>query len=105
MKEITPQQLKEKFDNKEDIQLIDVREEYEHDIVNISGEVIPLGTVMDNADKISRDKPVVVYCKTGRRSSVAIINLEKQFGFTNLYNLKGGIFAYAAEVDNSLPTY
>jgi rhodanese-related sulfurtransferase len=92
MKEITPQQLKEKFDNKEDIQLIDVREEYEHDIVNLSGEVIPLGTVMDNADKISRDKPVVVYCKTGRRSSVAIINLEKQFGFTNLHNLKGWYF-------------
>lgn len=105
MKEITPQELKEKFDNKEDIQLIDVREEYEHEIVNISGELMPLGTVMEGAEKISRDKPVIVYCKTGRRSAVAIMNLEKQFGFTNLYNLKGGIFGYAAEVDNSLPRY
>jgi rhodanese-related sulfurtransferase len=105
MKEITPQELKQKFDSKEDIQLIDVREEYEHEIVNISGELIPLGTVMENSEKISKDKPVVVYCKTGRRSAVAIMNLENQYGFTNLYNLKGGIFGYAREVDNTLPTY
>ena len=105
MKEITPQELKEKFDNKEDIELIDVREEYEHEIANLSGELIPLGIVMESADRIPRDKPVIVYCKTGRRSSVAIMSLEKQFGFTNLYNLKGGIFAYANEVDNSIPRY
>jgi len=105
MKEITPQELKQKFDKQEDIQLIDVREEFEHEIVNISGELIPLGEVMENADKISKDKPVVVYCKTGRRSAVAIMNLENRYGFTNLYNLKGGIFGYAREVDNTLPTY
>ena len=105
MKEITPQELKQKFDTKEDIQLIDVREEYEHDIANISGDLIPLGTVMESVDRISKDKPVVVYCKTGRRSAVAIMNLENKYGFTNLYNLKGGIFGYAREVDNSIPTY
>jgi rhodanese-related sulfurtransferase len=105
MKEITPQELKQKFDNKEDIQLIDVREEYEHEIANISGDLIPLGTVMESIEKISKDKPVVVYCKTGRRSAVAIMNLENQYGFTNLYNLKGGIFGYAREVDNNIPTY
>jgi rhodanese-related sulfurtransferase len=105
MKEITVEELKEKIDNKEDFQLIDVREPHEHEFVNIEGELIPLGTVMDNADKISKDKPVIIYCRSGARSATAIMNLEKQFGFTNLYNLKGGILAYARDVDDSLPTY
>jgi rhodanese-related sulfurtransferase len=105
MKEITPLELKQKLDNKEDIQLIDVREDYEYDISNLSGELIPMGMVMESVDRISRDKPVIVHCKTGRRSAVAIMNLERQYGFTNLFNLKGGIIAYAREVDNSLQTY
>jgi len=105
MKEITPLELKQKFDNKEDIQLIDVREEFEYEIANLAGELIPMGIVMDSAERISRDKPVIIYCKTGRRSSVAIMNLEKQFGFTNLINLKGGILAYARDVDNSIQSY
>jgi len=105
MKEITVRELKQKLDNKEDIQLIDVREEYEYDISNLAGELIPMGMVMESVDRISRDKPVIVHCKTGRRSAVAIMNLEKQYGFTNLFNLKGGIIAYALEVDNSLQTY
>ena len=105
MKEITVRELKQKLDNKEDFQLIDVREAYEYDISNLSGELIPMGMVMESVDRISRDKPVIVHCKTGRRSAVAIMNLEKQYGFTNLFNLKGGIIAYALEVDNSLQTY
>jgi rhodanese-related sulfurtransferase len=105
MKEITVLELKQKLDNKEDIQLIDVREEYEYDISNLSGELIPMGMVMESVDRISRDKPVIIHCKTGRRSAVAIMNLEKQYGFTNLFNLKGGIIAYAHEVDNGLQTY
>jgi len=105
MKEITVQQLKEKLDNKEDIQVIDVREEYEYDIANIGAELIPLATVLENVDKISKDKPVVIHCKSGMRSASAILNLESRFGFTNLYNLKGGILAYAREVDHTLSTY
>ena len=105
MKEITVQQLKEKLDSKEDIQLIDVREDYEYDIANIGAELIPLGTVMDNADRISKDKPVIIHCRSGVRSATAIMNLESRFGFTNLYNLKGGILAYAREIDQSLATY
>ena len=55
MKEITPQELKQKFDNKEDIQLIDVREEFEYQIANLAGELIPMGIVMESADRISRE--------------------------------------------------
>jgi len=105
MKEITVQQLKEKLDNKEDIQLIDVREPYEYEIANIGAELIPLGTVLDNTDRIAKDKPVIIHCKSGVRSATIIMNLEQRFGFTNLYNLKGGILAYAREVDHSISTY
>lgn len=102
MKEITVQQLKQMMDNGDDFQLIDVREEYEYDWANLGGELIPLGSIVDNLDKIKKDKKVIIHCKSGARSSAAIDTLEKQFGFTNLYNLKGGILAYINEIDPSI---
>lgn len=98
MKEITVQELKQLMDNKSNYQLIDVREQYEFDEVNINGELIPMGEVMDNVEKISKDKQVVVHCRSGKRSASVIQVLESQHGFTNLYNLKGGILAYIDEV-------
>lgn len=98
MKEITATELKKLIDEKKDFQLIDVREEYEFDEVNIKGELIPMGEVMDNIDKIAKDKQVVVHCRSGKRSATVIGALENQHGFTNLYNLKGGILAYIEEV-------
>ena len=56
MKEITPSELKQLIDEKKDFQLIDVREEYEFDEANINGELIPMGEIMDNLEKISKDK-------------------------------------------------
>jgi len=105
MKEKTVQELKKMFDDKEDFQLIDVRESYEYDIANIGGELIPLATVMQSADKISRTKPVVIHCRSGSRSAAAVNQLEKTHQFSNLYNLKGGILAYANEIDQSIATY
>jgi len=98
MKEITATELKALKDNGADFQLIDVREEYEFDEVNIEGELIPMGEVMNNVDKIDRNKQVVVHCRSGKRSATVIQALETQHGFTNLYNLKGGILAYIDEV-------
>lgn len=105
MKEVTVQELKAKIDNQEDFQLIDVREEFEFDICNLKGELIPMGNVLNETDRISKDKPVIIHCKSGGRSGVIINELEKRFGYTNLYNLKGGIIAYAKEIDSSLSTY
>jgi adenylyltransferase/sulfurtransferase len=102
MKEITVKELKQMIDNKEDFQLIDVREPSEFEAANLKGELIPLNTVPNNAEKISKDKKVVVHCRSGKRSENAIKFLEANFGYTNLYNLKGGIIAYKNEIDNSL---
>ena len=99
MKEVTVSELKQMKDNGESYQLIDVREEHEYEAANINGELIPMGTLLDNVDNIRRDVPVIIHCRSGGRSSAIIQQLEKEHGFDNLYNLKGGIRAYAAEID------
>lgn len=90
-REITSVELKKMIDSKADFQLIDVREKLEYLISNIKGENIPLGSIEKNINRISRDRKVVIHCKTGVRSKKAIDLLEKKYGFTNLYNLAGGI--------------
>ncbi len=105
MKEITVQELKEKMDRKEDFQLIDVREELEYDICNLQGELIPMGTILDQVDRISKDKPVIIHCKAGGRSAAVVNELERRFGYENLYNLKGGITEYARVIDPSITLY
>jgi sulfur-carrier protein adenylyltransferase/sulfurtransferase len=103
MKEISALELKKLIDEKADLQIIDVREEYEYEEMNINGKLIPMAEALERADEIDRDKQVVVHCRSGKRSASVINALEKQFGFTNLYNLKGGILAYAEEIDPNLP--
>jgi sulfur-carrier protein adenylyltransferase/sulfurtransferase len=105
MKEITVEELKAMQDEGKDFQLIDVREPNEFAFANLGGELIPLGEVLDNADKFSRDKMVVVHCRSGARSGKAIEQLEQEHGFDNLYNLKGGILAYSDRIDPSIPKY
>ncbi|MCY1516295.1 Sulfurtransferase [compost metagenome] len=105
MKEISVQELKQKIDNKEDFQLIDVRETFEYETSNLEGENIPLGGILIEVDKISRDKPVIIQCRSGKRSAAAVMQLEQMHGFDNLYNLKGGILAWQEAFDPSMPVY
>jgi len=104
MKEVTVREFKEMQDNGEDYQLIDVREPYEFNIANICGELIPQAEVPNNLDKISHDKKVIVHCRSGARSGRIVQYLEQQ-GYENVYNLKGGILAWSAEIDPSVPQY
>ena len=105
IKEITVTELKEWRDSGKDFQLVDVREPNEFEVANLEGELIPLSTVSDNADKIAKDKPVVVHCRSGKRSANAIAVLQMDHDFDNLYNLKGGILAWSDEIDPSVPKY
>lgn len=102
MKEKTVTELKQMRDDGVDFQLIDVREEHEFDMCNIDGELIPLGNLLTDIDKIRKDVPVIVHCRSGSRSAAAINELEKRFGYENLYNLKGGIMAYSKEIDPNI---
>ena len=105
MKEITVQELKTKIDNGNDFQLIDVREDNEREFSNIGGDHISMGTIIQNMDKINTEKDVVIYCRSGSRSGQIANFLEMNHGFKNLYNLKGGILAWADEIDDSIKKY
>nr|WP_228692300.1 molybdopterin-synthase adenylyltransferase MoeB [Lunatimonas sp.] len=94
VKEIDVEQFIEWRASGEDFQLIDVREIEEFEDVNMGGELIPLQTILDNTNRISREKKVVIHCKMGGRSAKAIRELEDKFSYTNLYNLKGGIIEF-----------
>ncbi len=94
MKSITVSALKEKIENKEDFQLIDVREPDESAEFNIGGELMPLHDIVQQLDKIDTVKPVILYCRKGIRSQVAIQRLQQKFPFTNLFNLIGGTEAW-----------
>jgi rhodanese-related sulfurtransferase len=97
MKSITVTELKTKIDNAEDFQLIDVREPYEHEEFNISGQLIPLNEICQHIDAIEANKPVIIYCRKGIRSQIAIQRLQEKLPFTNLINLIGGTEAWRKE--------
>jgi len=94
MKSISAILLREKIENAEDFQLIDVRESYEHAEFNIGGQLIPLNEITQQVNKIATDKPVILYCRKGIRSQVAIQRLQQKIPFTNLFNLIGGTEAW-----------
>lgn len=102
IKEKTVSELKDWTDTGVDFQLIDVREPHEYDTANLGGQLIPLGTIVNEAGQIRTDIPVIIHCRSGARSAAAIAELERRFSMTNLYNLKGGILAYSREIDPSL---
>ncbi len=91
MNEINCSELKEKINNKENIILVDVREVYEYESGNIGGINVPTSSIQSEYKKIPKDKDVVVYCRTGARSSMVINFLEQNFGYKNLINLNGGV--------------
>jgi rhodanese-related sulfurtransferase len=106
MPEITATELKQRLDNGEDIQIIDVREADEVAIATIPNSVhIPLGQVMARASEIDANRETVVHCKMGGRSAKAIEALKRSGFSGNLLNLKGGITAWSNEVDPSVPKY
>jgi adenylyltransferase/sulfurtransferase len=101
MKEVTVLELKAMIDNGDDFVLIDVREPFEFEEANINGILIPMGEVTERLSDIPKDKLVVVHCRSGARSANVINYLTQNEGYTNLANLKGGIKAWAAEIDPS----
>lgn len=104
--EITATELKQRLDNGENIQIVDVREADEVAIGKLPNSVhIPLAQVLNRMDEIDPTRETVVHCKMGGRSARAIEALKRS-GFTgNLLNLKGGIIAWSNDVDPSLPKY
>lgn len=87
------------------IQLVDVREGWEHDAVHLTGAVLlPLGEVVERVQELDATRPTVVYCHHGARSQAAATWLAGH-GFREVWNLAGGIDRWSLEVDPELPRY
>lgn len=85
--------------------VLDVREPWETDICCIDGSLtVPLGTLPQSLEQLPQDKPLVVVCHHGMRSMQAVMWLRSQ-GFQNAVNLRGGIDAWARQVDPRMATY
>src|SRR5690349_15261219 len=104
-RDITARELATRLERGDNLVLVDVRERHEWDVVHLDGaELIPVNSVMARASDLSTADEIVIYCKGGTRSARAL-NQLRQLGFRKLWNLKGGINAWAEDVDPSLPKY
>lgn len=106
MRFITSTDLKEKLDRGEPVQIIDTRDSFKYEECHLPGAVnIPQIDLPDNMDKIFRDIPVVIYCLYGVKSEAPFLFLKERMKLKNVYILEGGIYQWAADIDQSLPVY
>lgn len=88
-----------------DVVLLDVREPAELATAAVAGAVhIPMREVPARLDELPRDKPLVVMCHSGGRSG-RVAQYLQDFGFSNVFNLKGGIDAWSTQIDSHVPRY
>lgn len=102
--EISVRELKEKLDNGENVFVLDVREPHEYQVANIGARLIPLNELPERMHELNQNDEIAIHCKTGGRSAKAV-KLLRDAGFTNVYNVKGGITAWSEEIDPSVPKY
>lgn len=91
MKQISYSELQKWQVEGKDFQLIDVREPEEHSYFNIGGELIPLAQFIRSPERVKTGVPVVVYCKRGIRSQLAIQRLRSRVD-ADFYNLTSGVY-------------
>jgi sulfur-carrier protein adenylyltransferase/sulfurtransferase len=104
IQEITATELKARQDRGEKVFILDVREPHEYQICNLNGKLIPLGELPRRVNELDSSVEMVVHCRSGKRSADAIHFLQTA-GFKKLWNLKGGVLAWADEVDPRMPKY
>jgi rhodanese-related sulfurtransferase len=102
--EITPTEFVARRERGDALTLLDVREAWELGVASVPGIVhIPMGEVADRMGEIERGQPVVVLCRSGKRS-LEVAKLLQQNGF-DAVNLAGGILAWSRDIDATIPTY
>ena len=103
--DITAPELAQLLQSGNSLRLIDVREPHELEISSLEGaDLIPLGQLASRLSELDSAEDIVLFCKAGTRSARAL-ELLASAGFRKMKNLKGGINAWAREVDPSLPIY
>jgi sulfur-carrier protein adenylyltransferase/sulfurtransferase len=102
---VSVRELKQKLDARENFQLVDVREPFEHEIASIdSARLIPLGELPDRLSELDREQLTIVHCHSGQRSAQAV-RILRDAGFANVFNLEGGIARWSDEIDSDVPSY
>jgi adenylyltransferase/sulfurtransferase len=105
MKEISVQELAQLREQGKPHLLVDVREPDEYQVARIEGSrLIPLALVAPRSGELPRDIPIYLHCKLGGRSAKAVAQLEAQ-GFSNVFNVTGGIQAWSHHIDATVPLY
>ena len=103
--EITPAEMKERFDRRENFLLVDVREPWEYELCRIDGaKLIPMGSIPANLQALDVDEDVVCYCHHGMRSMDVAVWLRGQ-GVQRAKSLAGGIERWSLEIDPLVPRY
>jgi len=102
---VSVRELKQKLEAREEFQLVDVREPFEHEIANIdTAKLIPLGELPGRLDELDREQLTIVHCHSGQRSAQAV-RIMRDAGFANVFNLEGGIAKWSDEIDADVPQY
>jgi len=104
MPAIEVEELKRKLDAGEGVFVLDVREPHEYQICNLEGHLIPLGDLPKRVHELDSSREIVAHCRSGKRSAEAVEFLQKA-GFRKVWNLTGGILAWADRIDPKMPKY
>ena len=99
--QIHAEDLKQRLDARENIFVLDVRDQHEYQAGNIGGHLIPLNDLPKRLGELDSNRETVVHCRSGVRSAKAVEFLRAQ-GFRDVKNLVGGILAWAEKVDPRL---
>lgn len=103
--EISVRELKNKIDAGEPVTVVDVRQPFELEIASLPNTIhIPMNEVQANLDKLDAENEIIVLCRTGIRSGKICEYLINN-NFKQVRNVRGGIRAWAKEIDSSVPVY
>ncbi len=101
---ISVEELKKKLDAKADVFILDVREPHEYQICHLNGYLIPVGDLPKRVHELDSSREIIAHCRSGVRSARAV-NFLRRSGFKKVYNLTGGILAWADKIDPTMPKY
>ena len=103
--QITPSDVKSLLNRNENLLLVDVREPWETQLCSLPGaQLIPMGAIPANLQKLDVEGDVICYCHHGVRSLDVAVWLRSQ-GVTGAKSMTGGIERWSAEIDPTVPRY
>ncbi|MFT7343823.1 MAG: rhodanese-related sulfurtransferase [Lentimonas sp.] len=102
---ISPTELNKALSENNDYLILDIREEYEHDICSIPCLAIPMAEIASRKNEIPKDKKIAVMCRSGKRAEAVANLMECELGFSNLLILEGGILKWIEQIAPNLEAY